>query len=93
MNTLVGMYNNAKNWPVITQHIFLTVPSFIDILFNQDFTEIAGLWKRALDDADISDANGVNIFRADINYKNDLINDIKTEDVPRIYHIIRGLEV
>ncbi len=93
VNTLVGMYNNANNWPVITRHIFVTVPSFIDILFNQDFTEIAGLWKRALDDADISEANGVNIFRADINYKNDLINDIKTEDVPRVYHILRGLEV
>jgi len=93
MNTLTGMYNNAKNWPVITRNIFLTIPSFIDILFNQDFTEIAGLWKRALDDAEISEANGVNIFRADINYKNDLINDIKTEDVPHICHIIRGLEV
>ncbi len=33
------------------------------------------------------------LIKADINYHNDLIDDIKTEELPRVYRTIRGLEV
>ena len=35
-----------------------------------------------LNDADISKTDGLYIIKADIKYNNDLINDIKTEEIP-----------
>lgn len=93
INTLAGMSNHAKNWPIIAQNIFSNTPSVLDILVNQDFTAITDVWTRALHNTEISKTNGLYVFKADIKYNNDLINDIKTEEIPRIYQIIRGLKV
>ena len=49
INTLAGMSNHAKNWPIIARNIFSNTPSVLDILVNQDFTAITDVWTRALE--------------------------------------------
>ncbi len=93
INTLVGLHNASKNWPVIARNIFSSTPSGLDIFVNQNFASISDLWTRALDNADLSNTDGLNIIKADVKYHNDLINDIDTEEIPRIYQIIRELKV
>ena len=93
INSLVGMHNHSKNWPVIAKNIFSNTPSFADILVNFDFTLITNLWTGALNDAEIANNNCSYSVKADINYNNVLINDIKTEEISQLYQIIHGLEV
>jgi len=93
INLIVGMRNHAKNWPIITKNVFSNTPSFLDILVNQNFTLITNQWTRALNDAEISNCDWLYKFKTDITYNNDLIDDIKPEEIPQLYQIIQGLEV
>ena len=93
INLFTGMINHAKNWPIITQNIFLNTNSFLDIFVNYGSGALVDLWEYGLDNAEITNTRSPYIIKADINYNNDIIDDIKTEELPRLYQKIRGLEV
>jgi hypothetical protein len=93
INSLVGMRNQSKNWPLISQKIFSNTPSIIDIFANHDFRFIIDSWEGAINNAEITNNSSPYLIKADINYINDLIDDIKPEELPLVYRKIRGLEV
>ena len=93
INSFTGMINHAKNWPIITKNIFSNINSFLDIFVNYESGAIVDLWKYGLDNAEITNNRSPFIIKAGINYNNDLIDDVKTEELPRLYQKIQGLEV
>ena len=93
INLIVGMRNQSKNWPIITKNVFSNNPSFFDILVNQNFSLITNQWAGSLNDADISNCGWYYKLKANVTYTDDLIEDIKTEEIPQLFQIIQGLEV
>jgi hypothetical protein len=93
INSLVGMRNQSKNWPLISQKIFSNTSSIIDIFMNHDFGLIIELWKGAINNAEFTNNSSPYLIKADINYHNNLIDNIKTDELPLVYQNIRGLEV
>ena len=51
INSLTGMRNHTRNWPVITRNIFSNTSSFIDILVNNNPGEIIDVWEGAIKNA------------------------------------------
>ena len=90
---LRGMLNNAKNTVDGAKNMFSLIPSFLDILVNQDKEDIIHAWNEALERAELQSSAGIFLMQKDIRYPPYLLSDIPPDDLPVLYTTIRKSEV